>query len=77
MNIRKWRKYRRSKYRFPTRIVKTGVKGSLHVGAVDAKRDVENELGRALVGKVTRHTRTQWVFCEPLKKPEEDHASTT
>jgi len=66
MHERKWKKHRRSKYRFPTRVVKTGVKGTLVVGSGPAYNSVVADLGRRLVGNVTRHTWSQWVFCEPL-----------
>jgi hypothetical protein len=63
----KYRKHRASKYEFPTRVVKAGVKGSLHVGAKDAKTAIERRLRRPLrEGTVARHTRSEWVFCEPI-----------
>ncbi len=60
MTERKWKKHRASKWEFKS------VKGKS--GEKEAKRDIERKLGRSLVeGHITRHTRTQWVFCEPMK----------
>jgi hypothetical protein len=66
MKSTKYRKHRASKYEFPTHVTKSGIKGTLIYGANPARQDIERKLKRSLhPDTVTRHTRTQWVFCEP------------
>jgi hypothetical protein len=63
----KYRKHRASKYEFPT--TSTPNNGTTY-GEKPAKVAVEKRLGRRLSNDmVTRHTRTQWVFCEPKAVP--------
>jgi len=59
MKSTKYRKHRASKYDHPSRGTSCGDK--------TARQEVERRIGRALDNAtlVTRHTRTQWVFCEP------------
>jgi len=70
MKSKKYNKHRASKYHHPTKVVKAGVKGTLVYGEKPARQEVERRLGRPLsADMVTRHTRTQWVFCEPKAVP--------
>lgn len=56
----KYRKHRASKYEFPTQ------PGESRSGESSAKSAIEHRLKRKLAAEtVTRHTRSQWVFCEP------------
>lgn len=67
----KWKKIRRSKYRFPT-IIKKGsgkTKGHLIIGEGKALADVERSIGGKLQFVKTAHTRTQWVWCQAISKP--------
>jgi len=58
MKSTKYRKHRASKYEFPT------IKSAY--GEKPARASIEKRLGRSLhPDTVTRHTRSQWVFCEP------------
>lgn len=70
MKSTKYRKYRRSRSLFPTKVVRSGAgKGTLVVGDKAARKDIECQLGRELAANTkTRHTRSQWVFCEPRKR---------
>jgi len=63
----KWRKLRRSKWKFPTRIIRhSQQKGELVSGEKAAIANIERELaGGRLHYDKTKHTRTQWVFCVP------------
>jgi hypothetical protein len=62
MKSEKYKKHRASKYEFPT--VKT------LCGEKPARKAIEQCLGRQLhPDTVTRHTRSQWVFCEPKEVP--------
>jgi len=62
----KYKKHRRSKYAFPTKVFRNGQVGTLILGHVKAKQDIEKTLGRSLHPD-TKKTDTpyQWVFCEP------------
>ena len=63
----KTRKYRRSKRRFPTRVVKTGTKGTLVIGKNKAKEDIEAQLGRPLSQDAKEcHTRFEWCWREAV-----------
>jgi hypothetical protein len=62
----KTQKYRRSKYQFPTRIVKNGTKGAPVYGANSAKTAIENQLGRPLMATAKPcHTTREWCWREP------------
>jgi len=63
MKSTKYVKHRRSRYKFPT---KPEFKKPPTFGKHTARRDIENKLGRKLHPEtIERHTRFQWVFCEP------------
>jgi hypothetical protein len=66
MKSQLYRKYRRSKQKFPTRHIQgTGsVKGKVIPGSQPALEDIERQLGRKLVVSKTDHTIGEWVFCE-------------
>ena len=66
--MRKWTKIRRSKWKFPTKIIKgsTGHKGQLVIGEKLALTDIERQIGGKLNFAKTMHTPTQWVFCIPI-----------
>lgn len=66
MHIRKWHKFRASKYQFPTTVIEgsraSKRKGSLILGRIDAKAHLERVLGRSLDGAVLDGTRSEWIF---------------
>lgn len=61
--------HRRSKYQFPTQVVRTGAGkgGQLSVGHVRALEDITSAMKRKMGKWISRHTKGQWVFAE-LKK---------
>lgn len=60
------KKYRRSKHTFKTRVVRTGTKGTLALGEIAAKRDIERQLQRPLAETAKKcHTRHEWCWREP------------
>lgn len=67
-----YKKYRRSKYTFRTKIIKgtrgpggkVVAKGECKPGWRPALADVEKQLGRPLNLHHTEHTVGEWVFCE-------------
>ena len=62
----KTKKYRRSKYQFPTRVVKSGTKGTLVVGSKTAQNDIEKQLKRKLLPTAKLcHTKYEWCWREP------------
>lgn len=67
--VRKWKKWRLSKRRFPTYLIK-GSKpgdGALIVGRIAAKNFLSEKLGSSRVERMTAtDTKTEWVFCEPV-----------
>jgi hypothetical protein len=67
MKSTKYRKHRASKHIFPTTQVHKN--GTLY-GEKPARQDIERRLGRKLADDtITRHTWSQWVFCEPKAVP--------
>ena len=63
----KYTKHRASKYVFPTT---TTPNSGITYGEKPARLAVEKRIGRRLSDDmVTRHTSTQWVFCEPKAVP--------
>lgn len=90
MKSTKWKKYRLSKQKYPTRFVGGGgnVKGVLIIGWKNALKDLEKELGRALPRELDKNgspkdrpkmksTRGEWVFMEPLTDKEKPQGETT
>lgn len=64
--MQKYIKHTRSRYAFPTYIVKSGIGGVLVPGHKGAKADVEKTIGRQLHPEVqTRKRGGNWVFLEP------------
>ena len=64
----KYRAYRRSKYTYPTSIIKGAgsANGHLVIGAEKAESNVRAQIGRDFKeGTITAHTRSQWVWKEP------------
>ncbi len=60
------RKYRRSKYRFHTYVLRNGTKGAPVFGEKKAKEDIEKQLGRPLLESAKRcHTKSEWCWREP------------
>ena len=68
MNIRKWKKFRLSKYLFPTYVSMSGSSGTLHVGRDAARKALQTMLGRNVSHMRVSDTRFEWVFAEPLGK---------
>lgn len=72
MRSRKYIKHRRSKYKFPTKIIQASKgqggqkRGGILKGADKALEDIEHALGRKMEVVKTQHRRGEWVFCEPL-----------
>lgn len=69
MKSTKWKKWRLSKYLFPTFLVKGSgsTKGALVVGRTAAKAFLVARLGHARVDAMkTADTRREWIFMEPL-----------
>lgn len=65
MNKSKYKKIRRSKWQFPTKIIKGSAshKGQLIHGSTKALEDIERQIGHRLTFVKTAHTPTQWVWC--------------
>jgi hypothetical protein len=64
MKTKKWKKVRRSKWLFPTRLVKESqAKGHIEYGERMAIANIERTLDGKLNYTKTAHTTTQWVFC--------------
>ena len=63
----KYVKHYASKREYPTRIIKNGqFEGTLSIGHMVAKRDIERKLGRPLHKNTKIKTRGgNWVFYEP------------
>jgi hypothetical protein len=56
-------KVTRSKWKFPTRVVRQSQsKGELVIGSKVALRDIESKMGHPIDVVKTRHTPTQWRF---------------
>lgn len=69
MKSAKYLKHRKSKYEYPTRVVKNSQsKGQLIIGKDSAERALRSEFKRPLNIVRRYDTRTQWVFCEPWRK---------
>lgn len=66
MRIRKWKKYKLSKSKFPTHVIKNGSEGVLKIGRIEAKRDLQHALGRDVSHMVEDDTPYEWIFKEPL-----------
>jgi hypothetical protein len=70
MKSKKYIKHRRSKYAFPTKIIKASRgsggqrKGGVIKGADKALKDIEHTLGRELEVHHTEHRIGEWVFAE-------------
>ena len=67
MHIRKWKKFRLSKYLFPTYVSMSGSSGMLHVGRDAAKKVLQTMLGRNVSHMQETDTRFEWIFMEPLE----------
>jgi hypothetical protein len=74
-NVRKYNvRQHRSKYMFPTRIIRSGPsKGDLRVGWREAKKHIEACLGYSIDHWVMRHTPTQWVWLKPIGVPRQQN----
>lgn len=69
MKSTKWKKWRLSKYRFRTFIVKGSgsIKGALVVGRTAAKAHLASKLGSGRVDAMkTADTRREWIFMEAI-----------
>ena len=67
MNQVKYRKLRRSKYQFPTQVVRNGSsKGQLVKGADLARADIEKECGCSIQHLKKAHTPFEWRFLYPV-----------
>lgn len=66
MQTRRWKKYRFSKYEYPTRVIKNGSEGVLKIGRIEARRDLQHALGRDVSHMVEDDTPYEWIFKEPL-----------
>jgi hypothetical protein len=68
--MKKWKKWRLSKYRFPTYIVKGSKpgEGELVVGRRAAKAFLSERLSSVRVERMElADTRTEWIFMERLR----------
>lgn len=71
MQIRKWKKFRLSKYRYPTRVVIDSQKSGKYKGHLVVGRDVARAALKAMLGRSVDHmkstdSRGEWIFMEPL-----------
>ena len=71
MHTRKWKKFKMSKYQYPTTVVIDGQqggknKGHLAIGRVKAADDLKRMLGRDISHMIVTDTKSEWVFMEPL-----------
>ena len=65
MKSKKYIKHRKSKYEYPTRVVKNSVAhGNLIIGRDQAESALRSEFKRPLNIVRRYDTLTQWVFCE-------------
>jgi len=67
------KKFYRSKYEFPTRIIKSGqYDGTLQIGHIRAKQDIEKQIKRPLHKDTKIVTKGgNWCFVEPQEKKNE------
>ena len=63
-NVMRYKKLRRSKREFPTRLIRGGG-GHLSMGAAAARADIERELGISIEHLPKAHTRFQWRWKYP------------
>jgi len=69
---KKYLRHVASKYKYPTRFIKSGSSGGGHMiyGSQRALEAIERRMGRKLRrGFRARHTRTTWVFLEVRGTP--------
>ena len=63
MQSTKWKKYRVSRYKFPTKVQQKGCPA----GYVEARKHLEAKLGISLKDAKIDHTRGEWIFKLPLE----------
>jgi len=62
MNQRKWKKYRISKHKFPSKYVDD----SFRYGKESAQRELEKQLGRPVRDMKFKSERFSWCWMEPI-----------
>lgn len=67
-NVRRWKKYRFSRRKYPTRVIKNGDKGVLVIGRKSAEEALKKMLGRDVSHMRSMDTKFEWVFAEPISK---------
>ncbi len=71
MKIKKYKKYRFSKYRFPTRITMNGQSGQIEIGHERAGSELRRQYGKDPSKLKAMHTRFEWVWGELLAKKQD------
>ncbi len=64
MKIRKYKKFRMSKYIYPTFVQRNGATGQLEIGHERAGRDLKSKYGKDVNQLKPMHTRFEWVWGE-------------
>lgn len=69
----RYRKLRRSKYQFPTRMIRQGAsKGKLQRGSILAKTDIERACCCSIEFLPKAHTRYEWRWKYPVEMSVEE-----
>lgn len=64
MKIRKYKKFRMSKHKYPTYVQRNGMTGILMLGHETAARDLPRKYGKDASKLKPMHTRFEWVWGE-------------